>query len=72
MSVNIKEILSLSVEERLRLVTTIWDSIAKDSNGLELTEEQKAELDRRLLDLAAKPDAGAPWPEVKARILGQQ
>jgi len=38
----------LPVEERIRLVEDLWDSIAADQQALRLTAEQKAELDRRL------------------------
>jgi len=72
MAVNLEEILKLSVEERLSLVSTIWESIAEDPSALELTDAQKAELDRRLDDLEKNPDTGSPWPEVKARILGRK
>ena len=39
---------NLPVEERIRLVEDIWDSIAADQKALPLTTDQKAELDRRL------------------------
>lgn len=38
----------LPVEERIKLVEELWDSIASDQKALSLTDEQKAELDRRL------------------------
>jgi len=38
----------LPVDERIKLVEELWDSIASDQKALPLTEEQKAELDRRL------------------------
>jgi len=38
----------LPVEERIKLVEDLWDSIAADQQALRLTMEQKAELDRRL------------------------
>ncbi len=38
----------LSVDERIRIVEDLWDSIAHDQNALPLTLDQKAELDRRL------------------------
>jgi len=41
---------SLSVPERLDLVEDIWDSIAQDAENLELTPEERAELDRRLAE----------------------
>lgn len=39
---------ALPVEERIRIVEDLWDSIAADPKSLPLTIEQKAELDRRL------------------------
>jgi putative addiction module component (TIGR02574 family) len=38
----------LPVDERIKLVEDLWDSIAADQQALRLTPEQKAELDRRL------------------------
>lgn len=38
----------LPIDERIRLVEDLWDSIASDQTTLPLTDEQKAELDRRL------------------------
>lgn len=45
MSVKLRE---LPVEERIKLVEDLWDSIAADRKALPLTPEQQAELDRRL------------------------
>ncbi len=42
------ELHNLSIDEKLRLVEDLWDSIAADQGALPLTGEQKAELDRRL------------------------
>ena len=42
------KIQELPVEERIRIVEDLWDSIAADQEALRLTSEQKAELDRRL------------------------
>jgi len=36
------------IEQRMRLVEELWDSIAADQSALRLTEEQRAEIDRRL------------------------
>jgi len=36
------------VDERIKLLETLWDSIASDQQALPLTAAQKAELDRRL------------------------
>ena len=61
--------LKLSVEERLRLVEEIWDSITATQEADPLTQAQIEELDRRMADLEAHPDAGSPWEEVKAHLL---
>jgi putative addiction module component (TIGR02574 family) len=66
------EILKLSVSERIQLVEDIWDSIAAEPDAFPLTEEQRAELDRRLADAEANPGVGTPWSEVKARLLGSR
>jgi putative addiction module component (TIGR02574 family) len=71
MAVNLSEVLKLPIEERLRLVESIWDSIAEFPEALELTEAQKLELDRRLDAYEADPDAGVPWSDLKADILAK-
>jgi len=38
----------LTVEERIRLVEDLWDSIVRDQQLLPLQADQAAELDRRL------------------------
>jgi len=38
----------LPVEERIRIVEDLWDSIAADQKSLPLTAEQRIELDHRL------------------------
>lgn len=67
---KIAGILELSVAERIQAVEDIWDSIAAVPEAVPLTEEQKAELDRRLDAYHKNPAAGAPWTEVRQRILG--
>jgi putative addiction module component (TIGR02574 family) len=66
---TLAEIETLSVEERLRIVEAIWDSIAAEPENLPLTDAQRDEMDRRLADDLANPDAGIPWEEVMARAL---
>ncbi len=67
--IRLSDVLELPVEERLELVGDIWDSIAQAPDALELSEPQRAELDRRLEAYRRDPKAGSPWSEVKARIL---
>ena len=65
------EIRNLPVSERVALVEQIWDSIAEDESAFQLTDAQKAELDRRLALRDASGSRGASWPDVKRRILGE-
>jgi putative addiction module component (TIGR02574 family) len=62
------DIMNLSVAERIQLVEDIWDSIAEVPEEVPLTDEQKAELDRRLDAYHLNPDEGAPWGMVRERI----
>ena len=68
-SPNIEEIVKLSVAERIELVEDIWDSIAAVPEGVPISDELAAELDRRLAEFEADPEAGSPWEEVRTRIL---
>ncbi|MBK9253503.1 MAG: addiction module protein [Proteobacteria bacterium] len=51
----------LSVEDRLKLVEEIWDSIATDSTALPLTPDQRQELERRVAARKANPEEAVPW-----------
>ncbi len=71
MDIKLSEVLQLPVSERLRLVEAIWESIVECPEQLDLTEDQREELDRRLEAYRKDPDAGSPWAEVKARVLAR-
>jgi putative addiction module component (TIGR02574 family) len=64
----VAEILALPVEERVRLVDAIWDSISAVPEALPLTQWQRDELDQRLAEFEADPEAGSTLEEVFARI----
>ena len=68
MSSIAKDILSLSVPERILLVEDIWDSIAEIPEEVPLNAAQKQELDLRLDAYHRNPDAGSPWAAVRERI----
>ncbi|MFC4309595.1 addiction module protein [Steroidobacter flavus] len=58
----------LPLEERLRLVEDLWDSIAADQGALPLTSQQRAELDRRLDAYESDSVRGRPAADVIADI----
>ena len=68
MSTPVAEILEMSVADRLRIVGDIWDSIAADSNGLEISDELRIELDGRLEAYKNDPDTGVTWEELDDRL----
>ena len=47
-----------------------WNSLtdAEREAHAELTDEQKAELDRRIAEHDADPDSAIPWEEVRRRL----
>ncbi len=67
-SITLEDVLRLPVPERIRIVEAIWDSIVDSPEAVALTDEQKAELDRRLEAIEGNPDLGSPWSDVRARI----
>ena len=62
---------SWPVEDRIRLLHELWDRLVDRGYEPELTEEQKAELDRRLAEDDAAPDDVVSWEEVKAQALAR-
>jgi putative addiction module component (TIGR02574 family) len=62
------QIKSLSIEERIRIVQEILESIALEQAIPDLTEAQKRELDRRIADYETNPDNVMTWEEIKASI----
>lgn len=60
----------LTAAERIQLAQDLWDSLepAEIDAELPLTDDQKAELDRRLADLEENPEAGVPWEQTRAQI----
>ncbi len=67
-SLSVAEILELPIQERIRLVELIWESIAAVPEAVEVTPEIKAELERRLKEFEANPESGYSWEEVKSHL----
>lgn len=61
----------LPVDQRIRLVEEVWDSIAADQGCLKLSEAQRKELDQRLDALAQDGDSGDKAATVLERIRKQ-
>ena len=59
----------LSISDRILLVEEIWDTIAAENEGFELTGAQKEELDRRIALGRTTPARGRTWDEIKAEFM---
>ena len=64
----LKEILKLSVSERVQLAEDIWDSIVAAPESLPVTEAQQRELDLRRDAHAKDPASARPWEDVRAKL----
>lgn len=62
---EIKDILKLSVEDRLHLVQTIWDSISGEAEDAAYSDDHKTVLNERLDSYKKNPEDNVSWEEVK-------
>ena len=56
----------LSLDQRLRLLEQLWDSLTDEE--VPLTTAQREELDKRLDDLERDGPRGIPWDDVLSRL----
>ena len=68
MSEQLREILKLSVPERILLVEAIWDSIADENKTIDLSDDQKELINQRFEQYKSNPDDVIPWNDVKAAL----
>ena len=67
--IDLKEIKKLSVEERILMVEAIWDSITEDnSEVINLTKDQEAEISRRIDLHESGEGVTYTWDEVKKKL----
>ena len=57
----------LDAEQRLELIGLIWDSLPPDAS-FSLPDWHLEELERRIADADANPDAVESWEAVRARL----
>jgi putative addiction module component (TIGR02574 family) len=60
-------VFALPVDEKLKLVEELWDSIHEDELP-PLTDAQFEELERRRKKLEENPGSARPWEEVWQRL----
>ncbi len=70
--ISAADTLSMSIPERIQLVGDIWDTIAAESDKLELSDEEKRMIDDRLRAYHDNPSAGSSWEDVYDRVTGKK
>jgi putative addiction module component (TIGR02574 family) len=66
------ELLKLPAADRAELAIALWDSLsdAERAGALELTDDERYELDRRWAEHLENPSSAIPWSTVRAKLLG--
>jgi putative addiction module component (TIGR02574 family) len=67
----LSQLLKLPAGDRAELAIALWESLsdAERTGALELTDAQRAELDRRWAEHLEHPDSAIPWSEVRRKLL---
>ena len=65
------ELLKLPATDRAELALAHWDSLTEGDRDSELalSDEQRAELDRRWAEHVADPASAISWADVRAKLL---
>jgi len=68
----LRELLKLPAGDRAELAMALWDSLtdAEREGELQLTDEQRADLDRRWAEHLENPGSAVPWSDVRSKLLG--
>ena len=63
-------LLKLSAANRAELAMALWESLSDEQRdtATELSDEQKAELDRRWAEHLENPGSAIPWSEVRRQL----
>ena len=67
---TIAELTTLSIDDRLRVIQSVWDSIPVAAD-IPVTPEQQAELDRRVAAHDANPASAISREELVRRLKGK-
>lgn len=67
------ELLKLPACDRAELAMALWESLSdvERDGAFELSDAERAELDRRWAEHLGNPDAAVPWSQVRSKLLRQ-
>ena len=65
------ELLKLPANDRAELAMALWESLSEaDRDGaFELSDADRAELDRRWAEHVENPDSAVPWSQVRSKLI---
>ena len=68
----LSQLLKLPARDRADLAIALWESLSDSERegAFDLTDEQRAELDRRWAEHIENPSSAIPWAEVRRKLLG--
>jgi putative addiction module component (TIGR02574 family) len=68
----LSQLLQLPAGDRAELAIALWESLSDSEreDAFDLTDEQRAELDRRWAEHIENPGSAIPWSEVRRKLLG--
>ena len=67
-----EEIAQMSVEERIELIGSIWDTVVDSPEEIPMTPEEREELDRRIEEFEKSPKEGIRWQDLKAILRSRK
>ena len=67
----LSQLLKLPAGDRAELAIALWESLSDSERegAFELTDDQRAELDRRWAEHIENPGSAIPWSEVRRKLL---
>jgi putative addiction module component (TIGR02574 family) len=69
MATVLEQAMGLSMDDKLTLISALWESMTKNPEKVPVPDWQLAELDRRIESQRTNPQPGQPWNEVKREII---
>ncbi len=68
MATVLEQALHLTVQEKLELISAVWESMAEHHENIPVPNWQLTELERRIESQRGDPQPGQTWDEVKREI----
>jgi putative addiction module component (TIGR02574 family) len=64
----LEQAMDLTAEEKIDLISALWDSMAQHPESIPVPDWQLKELERRIEAQRQHPEPGQSWKEVKREI----